>query len=274
MGKVIVIPGADFSQHAVAQIHFPNNPCTGISLDADSHAFTDAGQIFQLTATPVPAYTDDPLVWASSDPGVATVTDGVVTSVGVGSATITVTCGDFSASCAVTAQMVISDPVIPGYQLRRSSTGTSAGDYLGTLKKIDGQVIARYYILARNDANALAVAYNSGSVDQGGRRFCPIPLPAGTHKITITAPVGIKTHAEWYDKDNEPSWGGGAVVLDGATDYEAWDQDSFSQSVVMEVPDTAGINSVAVAFFGENSDAGYMDVDTPAEGFTIIFAAS
>ena len=255
MGKVIVIPGSDFSENAVAQIHFPNNPCTGISLDADSHAFTDAGQIFQLNAIPVPAYTDDPLVWASSNPGVATVNDGVVTSVGVGSATITVTCGDFSASCAVTAQVVVKNDIIPGYRLRCTSTGTGAGDYDGSLTKIADQVIAR-------------------SVDQGDRRFCPLPLPAGVKKIYITAPVAVKTAEVWFDKDSAPSWGNGAKAIDGNHQFDSYDQDNFSTSVVITVPDTAGINAVGISFYGENTDAAYMTIDSPAEGFTVIFAAS
>lgn len=274
MGKVIVIPGSDFSQNAVAQIHFPNNPCTGISLDADSHAFTDAGQIFHLTAIPVPAYTDDPLVWESSNPGVATVNDGVVTSVGVGSATITVTCGDFSASCAVTAQVVVKNDIIPGYRLRCTSTGTGAGDYDGSLTKIADQVIARYYLLALNDETARVIADNSASVNQGGRRFCPLPLPAGVKKIYITAPVAVKTAEVWFDKDSAPSWGNGAKAIDGNHQFDSYDQDNFSTSVVITVPNTAGINAVGISFYGENTDAAYMTIDSPAERFTVIFAAS
>lgn len=46
----------------------------------------------------------DGLTWASSDPQVATVRNGVVTAVGVGKATITATVGDRSAQCQVTVR--------------------------------------------------------------------------------------------------------------------------------------------------------------------------
>lgn len=58
----------------------------------------------QLTATVLPEYVTDPTVeWSSSDEYVATVDeDGLVKAVGVGTATITATCGEASATCDVT----------------------------------------------------------------------------------------------------------------------------------------------------------------------------
>ena len=48
--------------------------------------------------------TDKTVSWSSSDEGVATVTDGLVTAVAAGSATITATAGGKSASCPVTVE--------------------------------------------------------------------------------------------------------------------------------------------------------------------------
>ena len=65
------------------------------------------GDTFTLTATVEPENTTDKtLVWTSSDEEVATVVDGVVTAVAEGTATITVTCGDASATCEVTVKAV------------------------------------------------------------------------------------------------------------------------------------------------------------------------
>lgn len=55
-----------------------------------------------LIATKIPSSAVGDITWSSSDDSVATVSDGVVTPVAMGSATITASCGDFSASCSVT----------------------------------------------------------------------------------------------------------------------------------------------------------------------------
>ena len=75
-------------------------PCTGITLDQSTLTFTAAGTQ-TLTATVTPSNTTDEVVWSSDDNMVATVSGGVVTARANGSATITATCGAYSATCAV-----------------------------------------------------------------------------------------------------------------------------------------------------------------------------
>ena len=75
-------------------------PCTGITLDKTELAFTETGSQ-TLTATVTPENTTDHVVWESGDVSVATVSDGIVVAVGNGSTTITATCGEYSANCAV-----------------------------------------------------------------------------------------------------------------------------------------------------------------------------
>jgi len=52
--------------------------------------------------------TDKTVTWESSDPTVATVTDGTVTAVAAGEAVITATSGEASDSCTVTVAQVQS----------------------------------------------------------------------------------------------------------------------------------------------------------------------
>ncbi|MBP3521954.1 MAG: CotH kinase family protein [Clostridia bacterium] len=75
-------------------------PCTGITLDQTTLTFTAAGTQ-TLTATVTPDDTTDEIVWSSSDSSIASVNGGVVAAKANGSATITATCGEYSASCAV-----------------------------------------------------------------------------------------------------------------------------------------------------------------------------
>lgn len=82
----------------------------GVSLDLASLDI-NVGGTGTLVATVEPAEAGNKTVtWSSSDEGVATVADGVVTGVAEGSATITVTTvdGGFTATCAVTVSNAVT----------------------------------------------------------------------------------------------------------------------------------------------------------------------
>jgi len=75
-------------------------PCTGITLDQTTLTFTATGTQ-TLTATVTPSDTTDAVIWSSNDDSIATVVGGVVTVKANGSATITATCGEYSATCEI-----------------------------------------------------------------------------------------------------------------------------------------------------------------------------
>jgi len=75
---------------------------TSVTLSQTSLALEE-GQTATLTATVSPAdATDKTVTWSSSNPSVATVTEGRVSAVKEGTATITASCGGKSATCSVT----------------------------------------------------------------------------------------------------------------------------------------------------------------------------
>lgn len=76
--------------------------CTGIELSATELTFTKSGSQ-TLSATVTPENTTDTIVWSVDDSTIATVDNGVVTAVRNGSCIITATCGEHSATCAVSA---------------------------------------------------------------------------------------------------------------------------------------------------------------------------
>lgn len=77
---------------------------TGITLDKTTAKLTE-GETVTLVATVAPDNaTDKTVTWTTSDASVATVTNGVVTAVKAGTATITAKAGDKSAICAVTVK--------------------------------------------------------------------------------------------------------------------------------------------------------------------------
>ena len=90
------------------------NPATGVLLDSAALTLTRGAQK-QLTATVLPADAEDKtVVWSSSADAVATVdSSGLVTAVGVGTATITASANGHSTTCAVTvAPIAVSSVAI------------------------------------------------------------------------------------------------------------------------------------------------------------------
>lgn len=72
---------------------------TAISLSSSSESIVK-DETATITATTTPS--GQRVTWSSSNPAVATVAGGVITAVAVGTAVITATSGNYSASCAVT----------------------------------------------------------------------------------------------------------------------------------------------------------------------------
>ena len=83
---------------------------TGVTLDQNS-ASIETGSTLQLTATVSPSNaTNKTVSWSSSNTSVATVSNGLVTAVSAGNATITVTTSDggYTATCAVTVTPAVT----------------------------------------------------------------------------------------------------------------------------------------------------------------------
>ena len=86
-------------------------PAESISLQTTAEMYI--GTSLRLTATVLPEdVTDNTVTWSTSDAAIATVdTEGNVTAVAVGEATITATCGDKSATCNVTVNPILAESI-------------------------------------------------------------------------------------------------------------------------------------------------------------------
>jgi hypothetical protein len=102
-------------------------PCTGITLDKTKISFTEEGSQ-TIVATVKPDGCTDMVKWASNDTSVALVSNGVVTAVGNGDAVITATCGNYSATCAVS----VSGITVTLYAMTEPTTFASTADIVDT----------------------------------------------------------------------------------------------------------------------------------------------
>lgn len=148
---------------------------TGVSLDKSSATLTVGGTT-QLTETVAPSgATNKNVTWSSSDEAVATVSDsGLVTAVGVGSATITVTTvnGSFTATCAITVNPVR----VTGVTLNQSTATLTVG---GT--------VSLTATVAPSNATNKNVTWSSNNTSAATVNSNGVVTAVGVGEATITA---------------------------------------------------------------------------------------
>lgn len=92
----------------------PTVPCDGLVLNVPRIELNSSGATAAIDVTATPADKTDPIKFTSSNEYVAVVDEnGVVTAVGNGNATITITCGQFHVDCTVVVDMPTEPPTEP-----------------------------------------------------------------------------------------------------------------------------------------------------------------
>lgn len=246
MAKALVIKGANFSVNKLTTVTLDNAvSCTGISLDNATLSLDAIGATDTLSATVAPSNCTELVFWESSNPSVVSVSNGVVTAVQLGTATITATCGSFSATCVVTVSVAPDFVFVAGYiPERRTSTGPAAT----TGKKTDET--NHNHILAQNSADTSIYPVESKSdVDTSPWRFVPISIPNGATGIKISTAnetTTIKTRMLFFNRDvAETSYNVGATCLYGNLATAGFDQSDWLISQTIAIPDVSGVNSFA-----------------------------
>lgn len=166
MSKALIIKGADFSANYVTRITIASVPCTGIQF-AQSEITISSGETATVEYTVTPQDTTDPVIWTSSDTDVVTVNRGVLTVVGIGTATITATCGNYSASAEVTTSV----GYIRNYQFY-------------SLAHAEGKAFCSSST-AMSRLSALGSGAQASLHSFVANQIYPIVLPAGTAKIRL-----------------------------------------------------------------------------------------
>ena len=158
-------------------------PVTSIALDRTSHEMTE-GDEFTLTVTINPSNaTNKNVSWKSSNTSVATVSNGKVTAVKAGSATITVTTEDGSktATCEVTVNAKVYP--VTGVSLNQTSVSLTEGD--------DFDLTATVY--PSNATNKKVTWSSSDTSVASVKNGMVVAIKPGTAIITVTTEDGNKT---------------------------------------------------------------------------------
>ena len=169
-------------------------PVTGVTLTPDK-AKLNVGETQELTAVVAPSNaTNKTVTWESSDPDVATVKDGVVTAVGKGTATITVTTedGNYTAACTITVKLPVSRVT-----LNETSTALVVGSTKQLIATVEPANADDSTVIWRSGDTNVATVDQNGNVTAVGVGSTTITATAGgknaTCKITVTAkPVPIE----------------------------------------------------------------------------------
>ena len=153
---------------------------TGVTLNRETAALT-VGEVFTLTATIAPVdATDKTLTWTSSHPRIASVSDGVVTAIAAGTATITVTSSsrNIVARCTVTVQPAIPD--VTNITLDRTTLTIALNGWAQLTPTITPSTAANVALTWTSSNNNVATVQN-GYI---------LAVSAGTTTIKVTAPNG------------------------------------------------------------------------------------
>ena len=205
----VTMPSNSFSNFYFFAAELTRVPMMGVALDITSKSMLTIDPVFQLTPTFTPATaTDKRISWTTTDEDVVTVADGIVTPVGEGTATITVTTedGGYTATCEVTVSEINCTSfdgtlyeMTAKEQATRYDIPVSAGESNEVALTADHVVYTRGAaaafgvrgssaktprITAKSGENLSAVDFNSGDV------YVKIPLGCNlrpTDVITFTS---------------------------------------------------------------------------------------
>lgn len=250
MSKALVIKGANFAVNKVTTVVLDNPvPCTGLTLSQSSITFSAVGATAQLTAEKTPLNTTDELTWVSSNEDVATVVDGLVTCMGVGTTTITATCGTQSANCSVSAaETLLPDNLV--YLLHKECSGTSlenGKDYIGSYGTESGNALKELLYMSPDATPSGYIALSGGSSVYADKY--PILLPKGTKTIEVSGTASFtiaKTTIVYIDSTKQPTYSVSGKGSRAVTDIIS-NTTVSNNKIVNSVPDDIeGIDSFVI----------------------------
>ena len=217
----------------------------------------EIGQSEKLTATVLPENaTDKTVIWSSSDDDVANVTDGTVTAVGAGKATITAKAGDKKAECVVTVKFI----EVADIELSKTELTLNPGEYeILTTTIYPENATDKTVTWTSSDENIVTVTeYGKVTAVEPGNATITAQAGSATAKCEVKVInnnfLTITNNSKTYGDVTIKAGGVGAptIFLKYSTDNgHTWTQlDGVKSSETITIPVNAG---GSVRIYGENS---------------------
>lgn len=265
MAKTLIIKGADFSENKIETVVFDEIPCTALSLSPTEITSNEIGEAITITPTVTPSNTTDVVSWVSSNVNVATVANGVVTTVGIGTAVITATCGEQTATCDVAVSNIVADGVnwLVGALNPQSGYNAVFTDNTGRFAAVgamgEGSLLTTQIV---NDISA-SPGYH--------KDISPIQIPQGATQITVSQ-TGMLSYAVCYVSYYDGTTGGAQAYPNLLQSIFYENKKTATSSIVFDIPSEATM--VTFCFNSGSSYAYDTDIEAVAEGFDLTFTFS
>lgn len=248
--NALVIKGANFAANKLTTVTIVEDekPCTGIALSESTKTVTALGD-FTLTATVTPVDTTDEVLWSSSDESVATVADGIVSVVGLGTATITATCGEQTATCAVSCSEITFAPAFGFFKRTNLTSYPNVYAYATSKRELMIHSLSGVRTL-KNQTSDTTLRY-------------PIALPQNTEAVALSYGADMRAGTIYFGWLNSAASAYPEQYPDvaGLVSLDSSNSSAYNQAKTWVYPVPEGADSFAVIVTPVSGD--YADTDTP-----------
>ncbi len=179
-------------------------PVESVSLDR-TNVTLEEGQSTTLVATVKPDDADEKTVeWISTDPSIASVTNGVITTVAEGSTSVTAKVGDKSASCTVTVTK--KSVAVTGVSLNKSTLELVIGAKETLVATIKPENATIQGVTWSSSETSVASVSSTGEVTALTVGKTTITVKTNDGEKTATCIVTVSGNTESIDEGGEYGW--------------------------------------------------------------------
>lgn len=177
-------------------------PCTGITLNKSTLTFNGTGQQ-TIVATVTPADTTDVLKWTSNNQKLATVSNGIVTVYANGSATITATCGNYSATCTVEVSGISETVSVTGIALNQNTASVQVGETVKLTATVKPDNATNKTVLWTSDNETVATVVDGvvTGVSDGTASIGAMTADGGFSAVCNVTVAAASNYKNLFDKD-------------------------------------------------------------------------